>query len=134
MSGYITFNNYTPMLLRQQTDPATDQRGRISNGWGTPIERQRLPDEALYPVSLVIQNVVVGSVILATTLGGTEIARTVAVAESATLVIPYFGAPRQVNVKVRKSSAPPFYQSFETQATITALGGSIFINQLSDES
>lgn len=94
---------------------------------------QRLPGEALYNVNLTLQNIVAGSSVLITDLSDVEIARATATGGSTVLSMPFYGSNQSVKVIVRKSTTSPIYQSFETQAVITATGASVFVSQISDE-
>ena len=94
---------------------------------------QRLPGEALYNVNLTLQNIVAGSSVLITDLSDVEIARATATGGNTVLSMPFYGSNQSVKVIVRKSTTSPIYQSFETQAVITAVGASVFVSQISDE-
>ena len=103
-------------------------------GVGLMYGVQRLPSEALYNVNLTLQSVVSGSLCLVTTLGGVEVARTTATGGNTVLPIPYYGSDQILRLVVRKSTAAPFYQSYETQVTVSSSGASLFVSQISDES
>jgi hypothetical protein len=82
---------------------------------------------------LTLQNVVSGSAVLITELNGTVIASPTATGSDILVNIPFYGTNRQVKVKIRKASATPFYQPYDTQVLITKDGGSSYIIQISDE-
>lgn len=106
---------------------------------GQPWGRARLATESIGNMSLTLTNMVQDSTyeveVLSTgaqvILPGTADATGIAV-----LSIPVYtvgDAKNTLKVKVRKASASPYYQSYETQV-VAALGSqSLFINQLSDE-
>lgn len=84
------------------------------------------------PVSVVLQNVVIGS------RYRVEVAATNALlyegtASASTITLPYtWTADLAVRVRVRKASTAPKYQAFETQGTITEQGLIVFVSQVRD--
>lgn len=133
MSGFLRMNSFIPLMLKQQVDPPTAQRGKLYAYWGTWTEQQRLATDYLFLTSLTIQNSVSGSIVLVTDLSGVEIVRGTSTGVDLVLSTPYFGVPQTVKVKIRKSTASPFYQSYETQAVITSVGASLYVSQITDE-
>jgi hypothetical protein len=105
-----------------------------NQGWG----RARLPTETIGNFTLTLTNVVVGSICeteVAST--GTQIAIQTAATSTVVITIPVYNsgdAKNSIRIKVRKASASPFYQPYETQTTASISSVSIFVNQLSDES
>lgn len=101
-------------------------------GTNVNFGQTRLPGEALFNVTLALANVVVGSAWRVEETDGTLIDSGTAAASTVNVSVPYYGSDRSVTVKVRKGTAAPKYQPFQTQATITASGASTFVSQVAD--
>lgn len=112
-------------------------RGLCDNRCGVSFERALLPTDPIGSMSLSLQNVVVGSIYEVEVLTtGTQIAVGTASSSTVALSIPVYSAGNASNslrIKVRKGSASPYYQPYETQATAAIGSQSIFVNQIIDE-
>lgn len=97
---------------------------------------QRLPSEPIGSHLLTLNNVVVGSRVFIRDQGNTttfydQVAATSTVIVSLSVYSPGSGL-NDLSVKVRKSSAAPKYQPFETSQTIAVGSSSVFIAQVPD--
>lgn len=106
---------------------------RANQFWG----RARLPTEPIGTMMLTLTNVVPGSTYDVEVAGtGEPVMSGSAAASSVTLAVPVYqpgSASNDLRIKLRKASAAPYYQSYETQTTAAVGAQSIFINQLTDE-
>ena len=112
-------------------------RGRAFPCGPLAYSEQVLPTDSMGVMTLTLNNVVIGStyeVEVAST--GALVTSGTAAAATVALNIPVYSAgdvQNAVRIKLRKASAAPYYQPYETQA-LGALGAqSIFVNQLTDE-
>lgn len=110
-------------------------RGRgvsqITGGFASA--QQVLPTDPQGTMTLTLTNLVVGSryrVEDATT--GALVADGTAAAATVPLAIEYYLPSKTVRIKVRKGTAAPKYQPFDTQAVIGSLSQSIFVAQVAD--
>lgn len=112
-------------------------RGRFDVQLLHALARQVLPEDSIGNFALTLTNVVIGSVYDIEVLGtGALITSGTAASTSVALLIPVYtnGDPKNsLRIKLRKASAAPYYQPFETQAEAIIGAQSIFINQLTDE-
>jgi len=112
-------------------------RGRYDVQHMHALARQVLPTDSIGNYALTLTNVVIGSVYDIEALStGALIASGTATGSSVNISIPVYtnGDPKNsLRIKLRKASAAPFYQPFETQATALVGAQSIFVNQLTDE-
>lgn len=125
-------------MLRTQQVPAAGVRGAINSGWFAPYSRQRLVNDPTGTFTLTLTNVVIGSLweVEISSLPGAWIKS--GIAASATVVITLSSytighAYNSLRVKVRNSTAAPYYQALETQVTAVNGAASIFINQIRDD-
>ena len=95
--------------------------------------KQLAGGEYLFLVNLTLTNVVVGSRIKVTEIGGTLLFNTVAASSTVTLSVPYYGATRNLALSIRNGTSSPYYQPYETQVAITAAGGANYVTQLRDD-
>lgn len=93
-----------------------------------------------YPVTaaytLTLDNVAVGSLVHVETAAGAAVYSVTAVASTVVLPLQAYesGSPlNNLRVKVRKGSAAPFYQPWETLATAAPGSASIYVSQIPDE-
>jgi hypothetical protein len=103
---------------------------------GYVLTVQRLPGESIGTFTLELANLVVGSAIQIETQAGSAVANRTAATPTETFLLPAYAAgtaPNSLRIKVRKGSAPPFYQPYETQATAFVGSQSIFVSQNLDE-
>lgn len=115
---------------------APTSRGRFAVNGLVAYEAQVLPTDATGNFALTLTNIVVGSIYeveVAST--GVQITIGTAAASTVLLNIPVYTNPTQnaLRIKVRKATATPYYQPYETQATAVVGSAGIFVNQLSDE-
>lgn len=97
----------------------------------------RLPTDSIGNYMLTLMNVVVGSAIQIEAEGDATVFANLT-ADSATeiIVLPAYaaGSPNNdLRIKVRKGSAAPYYQAYETRATAVVGAQSIFVSQIPDE-
>jgi hypothetical protein len=118
------------------TIEVSSSNARMSVHFGHAIERQALPTDPIGSMTLTLTNVVVGSTYDVENGVGDVAASGTASSSTVSMSIPVYqsGNPRNaLKIKVRKGSASPYYQPYETQASASLSPQSLFINQLSDE-
>lgn len=96
----------------------------------------RLPTDAIGIFTLTLTNVVVGSSIQVETQSGTALYNGTAATSSPVIPLSAYGIGSPYNdlrIKVRKGSAAPYYQPYETLTTAFAGSQSIYIAQIPDE-
>lgn len=117
--------------------PANDVPGVRAVVRGNVAGRMRLASEAVGTTDVTLNNIVVGSFWRIETLTGDLVASGTAAATSVSASLPAYanGDPKNsLRVKVRKATAAPFYQPFETQLQIVAgVAQSIYVNQVRDD-
>lgn len=94
------------------------------------------PDFPSGSMSLSLQNVVVGSAIRIETQAGEAVFDGVADSSTEVVSVPVYvlGSPlNDLRIKVRKGSASPYYQPWETLATAVVGSQSIYVSQIPDE-
>ena len=98
---------------------------------------QLLPTDAQGTFALTLLNVAVGSAIqVEIAASGAVVINTTAASSTVGLSIPAYIAGSIYNnlrIKVRKGSASPYYQPYETLATAFVGSSSIYVSQISDE-
>lgn len=97
---------------------------------------QALPTDPIGSFVLTLTHVIVGSAVQVESQSGTSLYN--GTAASGTVVIPLqvysAGSPlNELRIKVRKGSASPFYQPWETLATAIKGSASIYVAQIPDE-
>lgn len=112
-------------------------RGKTVAMYGGIVSKARLPSDSIGNFTLTLTNVVVGSVIrVEFQSGGATVASATASSSIVSLVIPAYSAGNANNslrVKVRKGSASPYYQPYETLVTAFVGSQSVYVSQISDE-
>lgn len=97
---------------------------------------QALPTDAIGTMSLTLNHLVDGSAIqLESQDGTTTLHNSVVSGTSKTVLLNVYASGNPLNdirIKVRKGSAAPYYQPFETLLTATVGSESLYINQISD--
>lgn len=96
----------------------------------------RLPTDSIGTFSLMLTNLVVGSVIQVESLDGEVLLNTTADQSAKVFSLQVYaeGAPlNSLRIKVRKGSASPYYQPWETLATAIVGSQSIYVSQIPDE-
>lgn len=97
----------------------------------------KLPTNPIGVATLTLTNLVVGSAVqLEVASTGAVVANTSAAATSLTLSAPVYqagSAGNNLRIKVRKGTATPYYQPYETLLTVAVGATSIYISQLLDE-
>lgn len=117
------------VLVWTDVEIGTHPVGAYSRG------RQRLPTDSVGTFALTLRGLVVGSAIQIETQAGSPIENRTAAAATEVFFVPAYSvgsATNELRVKVRKGTAAPFYQPFETLATAIVGAQSIFINQIPD--
>lgn len=102
---------------------------------GMTYSIERLPSESIGVFMLTLTNLVIGSAVNVETQGGAVIEHRAAAASAEVFAIPAYVSGNPANslrIKVRKGSAAPFYQPWETQAEATVGAQSIFVAQIPD--
>ena len=121
--------------------------GRLVNYSGLATGRSRpvgiysyavaaLPTDPIGSFVLTLTHVIVGSAVQVESQSGASLYN--GTAASGTVVIPLqvysAGSPlNELRIKVRKGSASPFYQPWETLATAIKGSASIYVAQIPDE-
>lgn len=112
-------------------------RGKTVHLGGVSLGVARLPTDPIGIFALTLTHLVVGSVIQVEAAGdGTVFAFLTADSTSETINLSAYsaGSPNNdLRIKVRKGSAAPFYQPYETQATAIVGAQSIYVSQIPDE-
>lgn len=94
------------------------------------------PDFPSGVMSLSLLNLAIDSVIRIETLAGIAVFEGVADSAAEAISVPVYvlGSPlNNLRIKVRKGSASPYYQPWETQATAVVGSQSIYVSQIPDE-
>lgn len=112
------------------------QRGRFVLTGLQCLERQSLPDDAIGVFALTLTNVAVGSAIQIEDQAGTTTLYNGVAATSSTLInlSAYAGGSplNNLRIKIRKGSAAPFYQPWETLVSAFVGSSSIYVAQIPD--
>ena len=111
-------------------------RGRITSNGMVSISLQSLPTDPIGSFVLTLTHVIVGSAVQVESQSGTSLYN--GTAATGTVVIPLqvysAGSPlNALRIKVRKGSASPFYQPWETLAIAIKGSASIYVAQVPDE-
>ena len=119
-----------------EVSPLPTTRGAFEAAGGEMYSPQSLPDDPIGVFTLTLTNVIVDSAILVRDQADTTTLHS-STATSSTVVInlqTYAGGSplNNLRIKVRKGSAAPFYQPYETQATAFVGSQSIFVSQIPD--
>ncbi len=114
-----------------------DGRGVISLGFGAILERQALPTDPIGTFTLTLTHLIDGSALqIESQDGTTTLHNSVVSGTSKTVILSVYSAGSPLNslrIKVRKGSASPFYQPYETEATALVGSQSIYVSQIPDE-
>lgn len=97
---------------------------------------QKLPIDPAGMFALTLKNVIPGSAIQISTASGDSLLNDVSATSTFfTLLSAYVGGSplNDLRIKVRKGSASPFYQPWETQVEAAPGAQSIFVSQIPDE-
>lgn len=131
------FDAGTDYYGRLSTDLAGDEVPNYNNGDAEGIDIGCFEFDNGYgphPAShtLTLTNVVVGSrVFIRDQANTTTHYDQIAASSTVEITVPVYGDSRDNwRIKVRKASAAPYYQSYETLMTATAGNSSIYVNQL----
>lgn len=111
-------------------------RGRISQALGEFVELQSLPDDPVGTFALTLTSLVVGSAIQVESTSGVPLYNGTADASTKLINLQAYagGSPlNSLRIKVRKGSASPYYQPWETLATASVGSQSIYVSQIPDE-
>lgn len=111
-------------------------RGRISQALGEFVELQSLPDDPVGTFALTLTSLVVGSAIQVESQSGVQLYNGTADTSSKLINLQAYagGSPlNDLRIKVRKGSASPYYQPWETLATAIVGSQSIYVSQIPDE-
>ena len=96
-----------------------------------------LPDDAIGGYALTLTNMIIGSAIQIETQDGlTTLYNGTASSTSQTIALDAYAAGSPLNslrIKIRKGSAAPYYQPYETLTTAFVGSQSIYIAQIPDE-
>jgi hypothetical protein len=124
------------LLLQPVAVALGDEIGALPAG-ERAFGRQRLPTDPVGVFTLTLTNLVVGSAIqVEPQAGGSALYSGTASASTAVIPLQAYAAGSSSNdlrIKVRKGTASPFYQPFETQATAGVGAQTIFVSQIPDE-
>lgn len=104
---------------------------------GMALSRQALATDAIGTFTLTLTNVIVGSAIqIEDQAGTTTLYNGTAASSSPVIALSAYagGSPlNDLRIKVRKGSAAPYYQPWETLATAVVGSASIYVAQVPDE-
>lgn len=104
---------------------------------GSAIGVSRWPTDPIGAFALMLTNVVVGSAIqIETQDGSTTLYNGTASSTSQTIALDAYAAGSPLNslrIKVRKGSAAPYYQPYETLTTAFVGSQFIYVAQIPDE-
>lgn len=95
-----------------------------------------LPTDPIGNFSLTLENVVIGSAIQVESTAGQVLLNQTADASTEVLGLQAYSAGSSLNslrIKVRKGSASPYYQPWETLATAIVGSQAIYVSQIPDE-
>ena len=130
--GSAIFGHFMPCNVSTLSYPAT--RGLMSPNLGVVLSQQRLATDSVGTYVLTLTNLVSGSAIMVEGKDDSALIEyRVAASSSEVFNVPVYGAGGQSNIlriKVRKGTAAPKYQPFETIATARVGSESIYINQV----
>jgi hypothetical protein len=105
------------------------------NGMGA-LSRQTLPTDPVGVFALTLNNLVTGSAIQVESQSGVPLHNSTAGSTTVLVNLQAYagGSPlNNLRIKVRKGSASPYYQPWETLTTAFPGSTSIFVSQISDE-
>lgn len=131
--GAINSSNY---LVFMGVAIYPELRGRSQPSNAEWLSRLSLPTDPIGIFTLTLSNVVVGSAIQVEAIDGTVLQTTAADASSVVLNIQTYVGGSSLNslrIKVRKGSAFPYYQPWETQTTAVVGSQSIYVSQIPEE-
>lgn len=137
MSNY-SFSTYGMPMAPSVRISTTTNLGIYSVGPSGTQGSQHLAGDSIGVFTLTLQNVVIGSQWEIETLSvqGTSVKLGVSAATSVVISLSAYtvgNSNNSLRVKVRNSSASPYYQAFETQTTAIVGSLSIYINQVRDD-
>lgn len=134
MSSAVFFD-FLPQLATTLEIPST--RGRFALSGTTALQQQALPTDPIGTFNLTLTNVVVGSSIqVEDQLGTTTLYNGTAGSTTVNITLSAYAAGSSLNdlrIKVRKGSASPYYQPWETLTTAVVGSQSIYTAQIKDE-
>lgn len=125
---------YAPAMACVADYPTT--RGVIKTDGFTLTERQSLPTDPIGNFTLTLTNVVPGSAIqIESQDGTTTLHNSTASGSTVNITLQAYAAGSPLNdlrIKVRKGSAAPYYQPYETLTTAVVGAQSIYVSQIPD--
>ena len=111
--------------------------GRYELHGGVAVSRQSLPTDPIGTFTLTLTNVIIGSAIqIESQDGTTTLYNGTAASSSPVLSLSAYAAGSALNslrIKVRKGSASPYYQPYETLTTAFVGSQSIYIAQIPEQ-
>ena len=133
MANAIAFDGHAALASTFEWPTA---RGVFATAGLVKVSRQSLPTDPIGSFTLTLTHVIVGSAVQVESQSGTSLYN--GTAATGTVVIPLqvysAGSPlNELRIKVRKGSASPFYQPWETLATAIKGSASIYAAQIPDE-
>ena len=137
MSTY-SFSAYSMPMAPSIRISTTTNLGIYSVGLLSTQGRQHLAGDSVGVFTLTLQNLIVGSQWEIEILSAPGVSIKMGSAATSTVDITLSAyttgnSNNSLKVKVRNSSASPYYQAFETQTTAVVGSLSIFINQVRDD-
>lgn len=113
-----------------------DIRGRNNVNHLVAFSRQSLPTDPIGNFTLTLTNVVTGSAIqIESQDGTTTLHNSTASGSTVNITLQAYAAGSPLNdlrIKVRKGSAAPYYQPYETLTTAVVGAQSIYVSQIPD--
>ena len=127
---------FGPIICMAATAEFPDTRGRWRNGGMFSLSRQSLPSDPIGTFALTLTNVVAGSAIqIESQDGTTTLHNSTAAGSTVNISLSAYAAGSNLNdlrIKVRKGSAAPYYQPYETLTTAVVGSQSIYVSQIPD--
>lgn len=114
----------------------TPDRAGVRPAGNMAVGRMRLASEPIGAFVLTLDNLVAGSAVQVQTLDGLPLFNGTAPGRSLVVPLQVYAAGSALNdlqVKVRKGSAAPFFQPWSTQVQAEPGDASIFVSQIPDE-
>ena len=117
--------------------PDSAVRGKSRTNNMIALSRALLPTDPVGTYGLTLINVVLGSAVqIEIASSGVVVSNSTAATSTVVLTLPaYVGgsASNNLRIKVRKGTAAPFYQPYETLTTAFVGSTSLYVSQISDQ-
>lgn len=135
MTATLLSSGPVPAMATMVSYPTN--RGQWSNAGLVSLSKQSLPNDPIGFHTMTLQNVVIGSRInIRDQDGTTTLYDQIATLSEVTISLQVYAAGSPLNnwrIKIRKASASPYYQPYETLMTSFVGNSSIYVSQIPDE-